>query len=453
VAKFDPSGRPIFARAFGDAATQYPSAVSLDAQGNIFVVGNFQSSIDFGGPSGVHATGAPLSTVYSENPYNVFVVELDASGHTVWSESFGDSAKGATAAGISVDPGGDLVLSGYFGGTIQFGKTATPLVAQGVFYPQGKQYRQFAGDAFVAKLTSAGGYRWSRSFGYLGSSQLPESQTVDPEGNIFIAGSFQGTLGLRAADGGAAPIVSTASCAPGYFIFDGFLVKLDADGNLIWGHALVGDDSSFVTNIALDPAGDVIATGNFNGSLDIVGDAGTVPTDAGVLPPGVEGGVACTDVFGSRPWNTFVAKFDDAGSPQWGFALGEISSLGATDGNPVAVDRAGNIFVSGAVQNTGFLPAEDGGTFTLGGYDYFDGWLARLNPQGKAVWAASMGQPETSSWPQAIALGRCNSELYLGVIFALSMSVPIQDGGVRVLDAGGSSGVPTWELALARFAR
>jgi hypothetical protein len=108
--------------------------------------------------------------------------------------------------------------------------------------------------------------------------------------------------------------------------------------------------------------------------------------------------------------------------------------------------------MTGSVETTGILPAEDGGTFTFGGIGYYDGWLARLNPQGRAAWVASMGQPFASTLPLSIGIGRCNS-LYLGATFTTAMSVTMPDGGVRVFEAGAPYGPPTFELLLARFAR
>ena len=64
---------------FGDANSQRTNSVVTDASGDIFIVGNFWGTVDFG--------GLPL---VSAGITDVYVAKFDADGNHMWSLSFGD---------------------------------------------------------------------------------------------------------------------------------------------------------------------------------------------------------------------------------------------------------------------------------------------------------------------------------------------------------------------------
>jgi hypothetical protein len=455
VVKLDPTGHVLFAKAFGDRnGSDVAKSVALDPAGNIYVVGSFQSSIDFGG--GALSTGAPSASAI--DIYNAFIVKLDASGNHVWSKAFGDSSTGAHGTALSVGAQGGVAIAGYFGGTIDFG-AAGSFTSRGIFEPQ----RIASGDAFLVELSASGAPVWSRSLGATGSSQLPTSLVTDASGDIFLAGGFEGSLALtQDADSGPGPLVSSATCGPGDFTYDGFLAKFDKNGGPLWGRALVGDDSSFLTNLALDSAGNVIATGHFNGSLDIAGDAGMVPTDAGLLGPGFDAGAGCIGALSGKPWNTFVAEFDGSGARQWGYGVGAAESIGGYQAVPVALDDMDNVYVAPTVCDSISLPTAEAGTLILdagtcysAGGNYY-GSIARLDADGYARWIRSFGDPGVSlTWPLAVAVGACPSDLYVTGTFAGATTFDEVDGGV-FLESGVApnfSNTPTWAMFLARLGR
>ncbi|WP_437967404.1 hypothetical protein WMF04_48995 [Sorangium sp. So ce260] len=187
VAKLDPDGRHVWSRSYGDPDSQSAAAVAVDPWDNVLVTGGFAGDVDFGGgprhgagendvfvlklgPAGDHvwsrrfggalrqdgtaiaadAAGnvaiggffrgrmrlacAPLESAGQED---VFLLKLDAAGHPLWSDRFGD-AESQTATDVAFDPSGDVLLTGYFDGALDLG--GGPLVGQG------------GRDAFLAKL-------------------------------------------------------------------------------------------------------------------------------------------------------------------------------------------------------------------------------------------------------------------------------------------------------------
>jgi hypothetical protein len=198
VAKFDPAGAHIWSKLFGDAGQQAVVGVALDASGNIVFTGTTAGGVDFGGgapafpnlkdfyvvkldPSGGHLfsnqyTGSPnwpdVHEIAVDNQGNVlltghfyktinlgganlttadavsdiFTLKLSPTGAHVWSKQYGDSnqqTEWQIGYGIAADPSGNVLLTGYFGGAIDFGGGVEIFTGDAMF----------THDAFVAKLS------------------------------------------------------------------------------------------------------------------------------------------------------------------------------------------------------------------------------------------------------------------------------------------------------------
>ena len=76
VLKLDSSGNFIRARQVGGKGSDKPSEVSLDESGNIYIIGEFQSTVDFD-------PGEGTNNLKSAGEYDVFVLKLDAAGEVV----------------------------------------------------------------------------------------------------------------------------------------------------------------------------------------------------------------------------------------------------------------------------------------------------------------------------------------------------------------------------------
>jgi hypothetical protein len=195
----------------------------------VIVSGFFESSLDFG--------GGPLA---QEGSGDAIVVRLDPSGGHVWSRRYGDGAS-QDAAAIAVDGAGDVVVGVNAGGTVDFG--GGPIASAG------------SNDVMVVKLDAAGDLVWARRFGGA-ERQDVSSLAVDCDGNIVFTGSTTGPI-----DFGGGPIPYTADA-------DVFVAKLDPKGDTLksCGFGSSGDQRS--TDVAVDPGGDIVITGYFEGSVD-----------------------------------------------------------------------------------------------------------------------------------------------------------------------------------------
>ncbi len=171
AAKLTATGAISWGKLYGDSKST-GEGIAADPSGNVFVAGDHEGSIDFGGGALANTFGP-----------NVFVAKLDPAGKEIWSHTYGDSQSQHTK-GLSVDGKGHAVVAGTFSGSIDFGK--------------GKLLSGGGVDGFVAKLDTQGCGIWQRGFGDA-SFQSASAVSADAAGNVVITGSIAGTANLGGA--------------------------------------------------------------------------------------------------------------------------------------------------------------------------------------------------------------------------------------------------------------
>src|SRR5689334_22144899 len=90
----------------------------------------------------------------------------------LWSKRFGD-VSADSPQGLSVDGSGNVLYSGNFQGTVDFGGGG--LTSAG------------AEDMFIAKFAPDGTHIWSKRFGSTGTDRA-RSVVADSAGNVYLAG-------------------------------------------------------------------------------------------------------------------------------------------------------------------------------------------------------------------------------------------------------------------------
>jgi hypothetical protein len=169
LARLSPAGTCLWSKRFGDGAKQDPDGVAIDAAGAVIVTGHFEGVLDFG--------GGPLT---SAGKTDLFVAKLDAAGGYVWGLRAGDG-QDQLPRGIAVDAAANVLVTGYFAGSMDLG--GGTLVSTGGSV-----------DVFLAKLSgSTGAHLWSRRFGDA-QAQYATGVAADPAGNAVVTGYFLGTL-------------------------------------------------------------------------------------------------------------------------------------------------------------------------------------------------------------------------------------------------------------------
>ena len=238
IAKLDSLGNHLWSKRFGDAQSQFGDqdwSITVDGADNILAAGSFNGGVNFGGDLLTNVGG-----------FNMFVVKLDSAGNHLWSKRFGDDQPQAGVRGnVVVDDAWNIVVSGSFEGTVDFG--GGPLTSAG------------DSDLYVAKLDALGNHIWSKRFGNA-ELQSTCSVAVDGVGNVLLAGDFYGTI-----DFGGGPLISAGDS-------DIFVAKFDPLGNHI-SSARFGDyeHQGGYSSVAAYDSEHVLITGTFGGSVDFGG--------------------------------------------------------------------------------------------------------------------------------------------------------------------------------------
>jgi hypothetical protein len=185
-----PTHKDIWSRTFGDANSQTARAIASEGS-QIVLAGSLWGSIDFGAPEddGAHA-------LTSSGEADVFVAKLEADvkGARTWSKRFGDKS---TQEALSVAVrAGRVIVGGRFYGSMIFEGGASLKASGG------------GSDIFVLELSSEDGSYISGQVYGDGESQAAQSVAVAEDGDVFVAGSFFGSVDFGC---GSALVNKTAS--------------------------------------------------------------------------------------------------------------------------------------------------------------------------------------------------------------------------------------------------
>jgi len=259
----------------------------------------------------------------------------------------GPAAGGYDAYLVKFDAAGALEWARQLGTPADDAGRRVAVDGAGGVYITGRTYGSLGGpsaggrDVFLAKYDASGELQWMRQLGTLTDEGLTPSIAVDGAGGVYIAGSTFGSLGGPSAGSG-----------------DAFLAKYDASGALRWTRQFGTPAWDTAVAIAADGAGEIYVAGRTEGSL---------------------GGP------NAGSWDAFLVKFDASGAQQWARQLGT-SRGDSAEG--VAVDDAGNAYISGDTSGSLGGPAQ-------GRQDAF---LAKYDASGSLRWIRQFG---TSEWDDA----------------------------------------------------
>ncbi len=267
-------------------------------------------------------------------------LSIDANAQTpdwLWAQSAGDTGT-EMADAVAVDASGNLFVTGKFtSSTLSFGSTT--LTNTGME------------DIFLAKYDADGNVLWAKSAeGTV--SDVPSAVVTDDSGNIYLTGRFKSsTLAF-----GAVILTNSGNN-------DIFLVKYDADGNVLWAKCAGGINYESGNAIAADALGNIYIAGYFSS------------------PTITFGSITLTNV-GS--YDMFLAKFDAGGNALWAISVGDSDDEGI---NSVVADALGNTYVTGYFSS----PTITFGSTTLTNLGSYDVFLAKFDAGGNVLWAKSAG--------------------------------------------------------------
>ena len=372
VAKLDPNGKFLWVRSGGGSQVDRGYGVAVDAAGNVYATGHYQSAdASFDGQKVTLAGG-----------YDIFLAKYDSEGRLLWVKTSGGAGYDY-GHGAAVDADGNCLIAGGAAGEVTFDQIKLP--------------NENGGHMFAAKYSPEGNILWARVAEGKGSGSA-HGIAVDDKGNAYLGGMA----------GGAQSMGGKTLSVPG--TQDLSVVKLNPAGEVVWvansGHP---NKSAMLHEIAVDASGKVWGSGMFKGDVQI-GDTrattasdsnallvhfdssgklkwaltgGGVGTDYGLGVAANESGACWTsgeftgeaEIYGRKltskgATDIYAGKLDADGKPLW------MHQAGGDKGDnsyTIAVDREGNAWFSGSFSGTAEF-----GTHTVTSAGNQDVYVARL---------------------------------------------------------------------------
>jgi hypothetical protein len=226
---------------------------------------------------------------------------------------------------------------------------------------------------FVQKQDKEGNVIWwfkiNSSAG--NTPDLGTNITLDNSGNVYIVGNFRG---LEDFDPGPGTFYMESHPSNNYYHYDGFVLKVDNNGNFIWAgqFALVNPHHSYFAplDVAVDSTGNVFIAGDYRGKVDFDPGPGEYLSDYSCRGAG------------------YIEKLDMNGNFAWVHTYDGSLTCGGEGVHSIVVDSSDNIIVRG--YNRDELDLDPG----PGTYMAKDSYLMKMTNDGDFVWAYPGGGSE-----------------------------------------------------------
>lgn len=176
ISKLNSDGSFAWVKTITSTATNDASIYGLatDSSGNVYITGVFDGTLDFD-------PGTGIANLTSSGGIDIFISKLDSNGNFSWAKRIG-GIDDEFALDMTRDSNGNLYLTGYFEGTVDFDPSIGTfnLTSTGTY-----------SDTFVTKLDSNGNYVWAKRLG--GDASSGKGITVDNNGYVYTTGYYEAT--------------------------------------------------------------------------------------------------------------------------------------------------------------------------------------------------------------------------------------------------------------------
>ncbi len=401
VQKTNANGELEWAVSVGGTMFDYGTGISSDDQGNVYITGYFDETVDFD-------PGVGEAFLTSQGGGDVFILKLNSAGEFVWAKSIGGTGYEESTS-IGVDELGNVYVLGYIYETMDFnpGPDEFLLSSQG------------GSDTFLLKLDSAGDFSNAYTYGgndldlaldinvksssqifitgFFGGTtdldprpsevytisapsghagyamQIDETGapvnvahtqggevtvyaiTADNANNMYYTGSFSGTVNFDVPSG------NSNSTFTSDMAYNGFVVKVLANGTIAWARHLTSDKPFLPYDIVVGGDGKVYSTGFFEGPADFNPD----PSQEFLLTK-----------QSSNPMDAYLLALNSEGMFVSAYQFG---GVGFIDSHQLGIDSNNNIYLSAQFENTVDLNPMPQTTQNVSSMQFRDNYLLKMN--------------------------------------------------------------------------
>lgn len=366
LVKFNSSGVRQWATYYGGTNDETVYTVTTSTSGDVYIGGITSSTTGIataGAHQPVHGGGTSATS-----PLDGFLAKFNSAGIRQWGTYYGGAADEILYAVIVDDSGYAYICGG--------STSSTAIATPGAYQSTNAGFGSY--DAFLVKFTTAGTRVWGTYYG--GPTEEVGSALAVSGNNIYMTGSTYSTTGIATA--GAHQTTYSGSS------YDGYLVKFTTAGARVWGTYYGGNNYDVGVSVVTDDVGNVYLAGR-SSSTNAIATPGAYQT-----------------TFAGGMYDCFLAKFNSAGTRQWGTYYGGPGEdlLGS-----VTTNCSGKLYISGYTASTTGISTPGSYQPTYGGGSY-DCILAEFSGAGALTWGTYYGGPGYDVW----SLAACdnNGNLY-----------------------------------------
>lgn len=364
--------------------------MATDDDGNVYITGLFWGTVDFD-------PGAGTSSLTSAGNADIFVLKLNSNGSFEWAKRIGNTLTDE-AQSICLDQSGNILLGGFFAGTVDFD-------------PGSGTYNMSGGnstnpDGFVLKLTHDGNFIWAKQVSGFYDEKIYDV-TTDANNNVYATGSFNWSADF---DPGTSTVTLNTNGSS-----DAFILKLNSSGEYSWAKNVGGSSGDLGRKIVVDNSGNVYSSGNFQGTADFDPNSGT------------------SNMTSNGSQDVYVLRLSSTGTFDW---VNQIGGAGYELLGAIYLDENDNLYTSGNFEGTVDFDPGNGIQNITAINNENDMFLQKVSSNGTLLWIRTIG-----AWGNdgigVVSLGFDN-DVYLTGYYDGSINVSTTNGVVS-LDSNGYS--------------
>lgn len=339
ILKLTSSGDFVWAKSVGGTGYEESTSIGVDELGNVYVLGYLYETVDFD-PN----LGEELLT--SQGGSDTFLLQLDSAGDFLNVYSYGGLDLDL-ALDLSVKSSSELFISGYFAGTADLDpRPDEEYIATATGQGFAGYTMQIDGTGAITNVSSTEG----------GNTSV-YAITYDANNNMYITGNFNGTVNF-APGSGSSDYTFTSNET-----FNGFILKVLADGSVAWAKHMVSNESYLAYDIVVGVNENVYTTGYFSGTADFNPD----PTEEFMLSN-----------ESSNPAEAYLLSLTSDGEFVSAYQFG---GVGFIDTHQLGIDGENNIYLAAQFETTVDLNPLPTETEEVTSIDFRDSYLFKFSDE------------------------------------------------------------------------
>lgn len=271
LVKFNSAGVRQWGTYYGATPDENAMSCATDGSGNVYIAG---TAIVWTNTLTMVTAGSHQST-FGGGSSDAYLAKFNSAGTRVWGTWYGGTNT-EQGKSCTVDPSGNVILSGIASGT----------AAAGVISSSGAHQTTFGGntwDAFLVKFNSSGVRSWGTYYGGTGDDYA-NSVTTDAAGLVYLIGYT----------GSSAAISTTATPQPAFGgTQDAYLAQFNLSGVRQWGTYYGGSSQEY----------------GYDGNVDANNNIYLVGSSATTTGTTIASSASHQPTYGGGAFDGFIAKF------------------------------------------------------------------------------------------------------------------------------------------------